>query len=281
MVTPASTLLADTIDLGDMWDHAIRYTMKRYGGNVRVNRFTRREDLISVAGESFSESLVAFPKWCADHRADQAPGLFWTFTKKRIDWDLLKYLERRTRADVTAIDDNEEREDAQWVRTQLTMHVAHSELHRELADIITTMTTRDRVIFALVCFEELPFGHIQQLFDTHTHAVVSAQIKKASLRFQYHAINRILSTKVERNKPKWIPTYETPAPLARWTQSTYGVDLDTYLTYVDVHFRADVSYLIEILERSHGTTRYYRGNIGNDGRGGGEYMKRQAERNAA
>jgi DNA-directed RNA polymerase specialized sigma24 family protein len=236
--------IIEGLNLEQMWESSQKHVHYKWRDHHDV------EELKSLASQSFVEFVNEWAAWCERHdRATNSAGLFYTLAKRKISWDVFAYFEDNPLT--PSLDDTFE--DGE-LRTQLRARVRDSLLHHTIVRAIPDVTTvRERAALALVCYEELPVGKAAAVMDIHHTKVVQA-LNAACERILLVALHHIKDADIEApKKPKprtWIPSDH----LTTWVYQQYGVDLDTYLNYVQAHYNADVSYLVEMIDRSNGIT---------------------------
>ena len=216
------------------------------------------DELKSQASESFVLHVNGYDEWCEKHGYNASDeGLFYALAKKRIRWDCLAYMDNVHGRKETGTEE-------EWgeIRTQLSVRHRDSLLHHQLASFVETLPLRERVYLALVAFEEIPVTKIAPLVEGH-HVTIGKAIRTGAERVLLEAMRLTMTGELPKPEPtgrtRWVP----PTPLLEQIERWYGCDLDTYLEYVQIHYRADVSYLVEILDRANGGGPQ-RGNLGNN-----------------
>lgn len=249
----------------EFWAVTEAYVAKRYAGNSRSNPHTTLDDLYGEAARSLVALGNTFHKWCADHSADAtAKGLFWNLLKTRVDWDILKYLKRRTGAalSIDQMEDHFQNTGAitDLVRTELSHYRPPSALHRNIADYITTLRTREKVMLALYYFEGFPLGRIEQLTGIPS-TTFSRHLKTTAERILNHALREVADQPPDSMPRKWEAEYQIPAPLTEWCQTTYNTDVYAWLGWTMRSYTRDVRYLIDFIDLAHGIEHKARGGL--------------------
>lgn len=240
------------IDFERLWRISQAQTASRFQGDPYL------DELLSVASETFAEFVANLDDLCERHGySDMSPALFYALVKRRVGWACLRFLERRLPKNEEGIEDK-----LGGPRTVLRVFNPDSLLHHQLADFIATLPRRERLYLALIVFEEIPLGKIAVLADSGV-STVSIAIIRAAERVLMQALRLTIDTELP-DPPAMRPRpWEPPAEITERIRRGYGCDVDTYLTYVQANYHADVSYIVEILDRANGEGPA-RGNRGNN-----------------
>ena len=235
------------------------YVKRRWFNKTLFNHvFKDLDDLTAVALESLVTLAATFEAHCA--RAGEnatSKRLFYSLLKQRIDWDIIKYLDRRTGTDIgiEVIEGDEDHGPADdWIRTQLSRYRPPSLLHNLIIDFIETMQLRDQIILALHYYEEMNAAHMETLTGL-TKVAIWQNATTAGKRILDHALSQVVDyhTRATRgHRPAYIP----PDALHHWVRDIYQTDLPSYLNFVARNYRADISYLIDFIGRAKGERHY-------------------------
>lgn len=229
-----------SLDLANLWRLTQALTVRRWAGSDYD-----LDELLGVASESFINHVDAYDEWCQNHGYNPTDvGLFVTLVKKRVHWDILNVV-RTVHFDLPV--ENEEGEP----RTDLRVPFRDSALHHTLVARVRKLKLKERLVLALVCFEEMPVGKIGQLLGT-TQAVAGRAITLASERILLTAMQNTMTMPVEQ-LPEKPGVWKPPQTLTDWITRHYNTDIDNYLRYVEIHYDADVSYLVEMIDRGNGS----------------------------
>lgn len=240
------------IDLEKLWRISQAHTASRFRGHPYL------DELLSEASESFVKFANEFDDLCERHGYSSPDNaLFYTLVKRRIGWDCLQYLERRAPRGEEGVEDQ-----FGQPRSVLRIFNPDSLLHHQLADYVATLHLRERLYLALIVFEELPLTKIARLCGS-ADSVVHRAIHTAAERIQLHALRLTVDTALPQAAPQRPTKWQPPAEVVDRIRRAYGCDVETYLAYVQANYHADVSYIVEILDRANGRGPA-RGNAGNN-----------------
>jgi RNA polymerase sigma factor (sigma-70 family) len=238
------------------------HVQRHYGYIARAgNCILQYEDLLQVAYIELVRLVRAWdeikPEGVGDDIDDERTRMtFMGYLRDRVKWEILKYSRDTTDGlasysyasfDEPGAFDSDQTEAE--VRTSLNLHVAPSITHADIADYFSTLPTRDKVILALRYFDELTYKEIAEIVGT-TENSAAAFASKACDAVRAFARNQFVSdpTEIPHRRDAWeAPDTVTTYVRARWQRE----DLAEYLGVVTLCFRADVSYLVDIIGRTH------------------------------
>lgn len=240
------------VDLAKLWRISQAHTARRFRGHPYL------DELLSEASESFVKFANEFDDLCERHGYSSPDNaLFYTLVKRRIVWDCLRYLDRGAPRNEEGVED-----EFGNPRSALRVHNPDSILHHQLADFVSTLHLREQLYLALIVFEELPQTRIAELCGS-AQSVVHRAIRTAAERVQMHALRLTIDTTLPPPAPLGPTKWQPPADITDRIRRSYGCDVETYLAYVQANYHADVSYIVEILDRANGRGPA-RGNRGNN-----------------
>lgn len=231
------------------------HIIKHYGRLAeRGNCLITKDDLVQIAA---IELLTLIDKWddIVAERDDVEPGassdrLFWAYLQNNVKSAALNYSERvaktkqeaRRSLDAPGLEDHD---NSDAVRTSIQRYRDPSLVQQEIADFYDLMPTRDKTLVALRYFDELSFNQIAHLMDAQP--VTARNLTYTAVeRWKTHARNQWLD-QIEKVPARIVSGWEAPEPLVGYMDARYRTDLHTYLGYVGICLRADVSYLCDIL----------------------------------
>jgi RNA polymerase sigma factor (sigma-70 family) len=233
----------------DFWSIAQAYVVNKYGHLTRDRNQFNIDDLQGVA----NEALVNFARddffpWCEENnKIATDKRLFWSLAKRQLNWRVNDYLEAHTdQHDSTQ--DLEELPSLSWMRTNFNRHVDASTLHVQLVDKLETLPTADQAILALYHFEG------QTVYEIAKSMGLSVSTTQRYLRMANTNVlvaGIYLAAHIPEGTTAPVPL-GSETTLTRWVHTTYQADVDSYLKYVAIHYRADVRYLVDMLNAANG-----------------------------
>jgi len=241
------------------WYYVQGYVTNKWGHHARNIADAQVSDMQGVA----IETLINFARdeykpLCERLGATPTdPRLFWSFVKRQLNWKLADYF-ADLRNDQT-IEDDEEMPSLTWMRTQFSKHVDSSTLQNDLATALAQMNHTDQTLFALYYFEEMQRNDVCEVLGLSSNGI-NVRIRQAAERLLHAAMG--LTTELQPLDGRQPVDWDL-SRADQWTRATYGVPLPTYLEYVTIHYRADVSYLVDILNtanRIYGRRYHYEEN---------------------
>lgn len=133
----------------------------------------------------------------------------------------------------------------------LARHRQQSLLHREITDYIATLPLRWKLLLALRFHAELPMEDIAKLVGGHPGTagnLITTAVGKIHEYAQAAVVDHPSPVLAVRTNP-----WPIPDAVHRWVWlNTRNPDVHTYLGCVQRDYAADVSYLVDMLNRSHG-----------------------------
>jgi len=246
----------------EYWDWTRRYIRQHWRELVRWNHMADWDELYGVALESLIRAAEEWPGWVAEQAGSVKlydKGAFWGMVVTRIKWDVTKYIERRARVALSldrVVDEETQTTFGEILGNTVLPRVTlgSSMLLRDIVGVFEREPMVNRMAVALYYFEDMPHGMIEDLLGVKAeHAIgqTAQRILNAALReVMDHPPKPLRWSSVGR--PRWHP----PAPIVRWLEAHYGISHPMlYVDYVATQFRADESYIVDIIWRARGVKR--------------------------
>lgn len=239
------------------WFNAQTYATKRYGRLVDQLPQVDLSDLQILA----TDALMKLGKRFDAIKLELAgPGarkaVFWHFAKRDIDQDVLNLIHGKRRylpnAALTAMSsDGDEFDSPELARTQLHAPIEHSTLLPEMVEAISMFEPAEQFTLALRFYEQTSTRDMARIIGI-AQSSVDERVQHATLR----TLNVALRL-VEADPPEQL---KAPAPrflhhmqnAETWTSAVYGCDLQSYLAYVRIMYRADVAPVRSMIDRANG-----------------------------
>lgn len=177
----------------------------------------------------------------------------WSFIKQSIEWEIKKFVSRKRGLEsIDALEPDAttdtDKFDQSWVRTQVALSQPPSFLLEGIVDELSKLPIRHQAALALRYFEEFPVARVDELFEVHTATIVQLAVRTLTHLVGHH----VASAPTIPFRPAPVKPF-TPSPrLVRWVASKYGTNLETYLEWVRVNYREDVSYIVGMIRSAHG-----------------------------
>jgi hypothetical protein len=232
----------------DFWEQSQGWVTNQYWKRIQGTNIAM-SDLQGVA----ADSLVKFARNDYDIIVGRMETtvtdrrMFWALLRRRLNWDLGTYITENQRRD-DSVDDLEEMPTLSWMRTNLGQVKHDPNLLHALVYRVTELEAVDQMILALYYFEELAMEQVAAIVGLSSNTIGS-RIRSCAALVLKAAIGL-----VDRFEPVGVPTRQpwNQGNAGDWTKHNYGVGVDAYLAYVAVHYRADVSYLVDMLRSGNG-----------------------------
>lgn len=207
-----------------------------------------RDDIAAIGTDAIMDLVQEFPTWCAANNTIPTGGLFWTFTKQKIRWKVAHGMSNHRWMDSLDEPTGDESDETVGERTELVRQMGRSILHQQLADHIAMLPLRWKVYLALQFFEEFTKEQIIKIMDSSS---VTHNIRPAVESVQAMA-KHLVTDHAPKPEPVRLNPWEPPETLIRWVYDSYHIDVQSYIGAVQLHYAADVSYIIDILDRAAG-----------------------------
>lgn len=227
------------------------HIVRRYGGLIRGgNCLFTVEDVQQIAAIALVKLVDQWDGILAEQGKTREGngGLFWRYLENNVKRDVLDFYNRAGKKGNRDVDLMEEYGDGDDDKRTSLWHMPRPSLaQQDVVDFFVTLPQRDKILIALRYFDELPFDRVADILSaekrttqTLTHRVVE--------RWRAHARNQF-QTYLEEVPPRQPRQWEEPESLSLYLQTRHRKDISEYLGYVTICFRADVSYLVDILGR--------------------------------
>lgn len=220
---------------------------------TRGNCLLTVDDLVQVASIALVRLVARWDLFLADEgkTRDGNGGMFWSFLEHEVKQDVYKYYERVAKAHRAAdssADDIEENYQnyPEHIRTALWRLQNPSLTQKGVAAFFDTLPQRDKILIALRYFDELPFKQVADVLAGYEKTVKN-MTGRIVTRWRVFARNQILDVVSEvPRRVEWA--WEPPQSLHDYVEARHRMGLSEYLGIVTLCFRADVSYLVDILK---------------------------------
>lgn len=246
-LVPVDTWTPDDF-IVDFWEQSQGWVTNRYWKRIEGSNITMTDvqgvaadSLIRLARDDYESVVASMDTIVTDRR------MFWALLKRRLNWDLSGYLAANMRHD-DSVDELEELPTLSWMRTNLSQTRHDPQLLRALVYRITQLTPESQMLLALYFYEEVGMGEIADIMGLSKPTISKRLHKSAALvlRAAIDLVDHVAQPQVPAEH-QW-----DRRSADAWSRENYGVDMDVYLQYVAVHYRADVSYLVDMLRFSNG-----------------------------
>jgi RNA polymerase sigma factor (sigma-70 family) len=246
----------------EFWAWAVARTTAKWSGAARRSHMTDIDELCATAAEALIKFSRAFPVWCEEHDVPPTVPLFASILGQAIDGgisDFLKSSRARVMTSTEALEGAADEEpDEDWIRTGLSRYRPPSLLHGQLVDFIESMTPKDQTVLALLYFDGLKQSEVAPLFGV-SQVTIANYARRATSRILSHSKSLVVEDPAPRPRSTHDEDYAYSPELCAWTADRYGTDPDTYLKYIAINYRADVSYILDFLDHGNGIIRTQRG----------------------
>lgn len=259
----------DDADLSTQGWSPLEY-VQAFHANLRgivINRFMSAlvarphitlDDLVAVAEDALLDLAGKFTPWCIQRDIIPRRNLFASMLTKAIVWDIINVLDRDKRRHLVALEDltanDEQPEHDDLARTQLNASHPHSMLQSRLVQHLATLPHDRLVYLALRFYDELSLPEIEHLTGVGRTALGNRYGYLTS-RVHTFAMSEILDDTDGLPTYRRSPDWGIPQPVVEYVRGTYGCDPEAYVARVLADWAVDVSYLVDMLDRSHGATR--------------------------
>ena len=191
---------------------------------------------------------------------DHAGRLFWSYLKDDVKWTVMSYYKRDGEGDVDINDrasslDREHDDDGGTIDPDIDVHtslrlqdssMSWQVVHDQIIEYYQIMPQRDKVHIALRYFDELPIRRVADILEAKEGATAQFTMR-AVTRWRTQAQNLFLEFPNEIEPRRHHVSWDPPGTLLGFTEARHRKDLPEYLWYATECFRADVSYLVDIL----------------------------------
>ncbi|MDJ1115382.1 hypothetical protein [Microbacterium dauci] len=230
------------------------YAIARW--NLSNNVYFHPEDRAAIAWLALTEVINQLDEGSIDFRAWT---WVWACVKNRVDSGITnakaKWATRIT--DFRSISPRPEfpNADPAAVFTSLRTQQHDGLLLRQLADVIALLPRVNKIPLALFFFEGMSSRQIGGMVGA-TDKPARTWIHNNTAYLLHHAMRLVLD-KGPNDVPR-VPAiredYETPLQDAAeaYVQETYGCDLPSWLGWVQIAYRVDVSYILDMLDSGNG-----------------------------
>ncbi|MCM3779858.1 sigma factor-like helix-turn-helix DNA-binding protein [Microbacterium hydrocarbonoxydans] len=177
-------------------------------------------------------------------------GLFWWYLKEDVKRTVSKYyrdIAHKGEYDEPTTDElGEETWEVQRTSLRTPTDAPGSRITREdIVDFFTTLSPRHKTLIALRYFDELPFVDVADVMSAVPGTV--RNITQTGLKnLRAFARNQFLDDPAPMPRQVHMP-WEPPESLVTYLRERHQKDLPEYLGIVTLAFRADVSYLVDML----------------------------------
>lgn len=245
-------ILDRRIDWPILRDYAHAYVVSRYG-RKEDRRYLSHDDLKSHADYALVKLLQA-------DLPDKLHGAqFWVMLRNNIDWEFnrvwrAKDIHEGVIGSYDAVGRDDDREPGDRISS---LRVAHRDslIVGMMADhIATAVPTALKVILGLFFFEELNQEEVGELAGA-AKQTIQRWMKEMCEHIVDHARTQVIEHPIEpRPLPKMAPLYVANilANAETFIQERYGVDLPSWLGWVQLSYRVDVSYLVDMIDSGNG-----------------------------
>jgi hypothetical protein len=237
----------------EFWAILERRLLNQYGNGTPP---TLMSDILDVGLESLIVTSQMFHAWCGERGLDAADKpLFWSVVKRRTTWEVTDFFSARFK-DPESLDTLVDAEvpDEDLIRTQLNMHQSVSFTHEQIARFITTLSPRDQLFLAMRIFEEMPVAELAKMNST-SGASVSAAVMRSTKQVLAYSLTMVSDLEMPERSKYSVPSTRIPQQMTDWISAKYGLALDDYLQYVACCYKADVSYLVDMIDTANGHRR--------------------------
>ena len=218
----------------------------------RGNCLMTIDDLKQVASIALVKLVTRWDDILAeqDKMREGNGGLFWWYLKEDIKRTVIKYyrdLGRKGEYDEPTVD---ELGDETWAVQRTSLRAPTDSptariTRDDIVDFFSTLSPRHKTLIALRYFDELPMQQVADVMDG-LEKTTRNNVATAVANLRAFALNQFIDQ--PKNMPRqvhmpWAP----PESLAMYLRERHRKDLAEYLGIVTLAFRADVSYLVDIL----------------------------------
>jgi DNA-directed RNA polymerase specialized sigma24 family protein len=221
------------------------------------------DDLKQVASIQMLDLAERWPAIAEDRGfpddRDAQEKLFWAFLKHEVKQAVQEHVQSVTRqykegpSSHNSLDDfdpNARSEHPDDVRTALWRYAPPSMLLEDVVDFFTIQPVQDKLAIALRYFDGLSLEMLAGMMGIEP-ASCRSRAKRASKRILDYAKNQCVDEPNDL-EPRRTHGWETPEAITNYVRNRYRTDVANYLGYVTLCFRADVSYLVDILDAGNG-----------------------------
>jgi len=242
------------------WFLSQAWLVKRHGERAERTVGIDYTDLQELAVGTLLDFAPGWPDICERQGLDPANvRIFWHMLKLELGWAAGRYFarpefdEKNVRKPLTQVlEGGDETESPDLIRTILMLRTgADSMLQQQIVDVIGRLSSEEQMLLALRFHEELSKAEIGHVLSPDAKGDGSAGLMMKRMRVAAERVLLVASTLTGDTRVEIPPA---PASSAKylanaetWTWANYQCDVDTYLEWVRVCYRADVRALVDIL----------------------------------